>query len=118
MKINSYEEFIEYLYSFQDLKYRDFQKKLILSDNLIGVRTPELKRIAKSIARNVYETFFKLNRHELYEENIIHGLVLGYLKLEFNDLKPFIEEFLPHIDNWAVCDITAANLDVYKRNKN
>lgn len=117
MQINNYDEFIEYLYSFQDIKYRDFHKKLTLTDNLIGIRTPELKRIAKSIARSDYKTFFKLNRHELYEENVIHGLVLGYLKLEFNDLKPFIEEFLPFIDNWAVCDITAANLDIYKRNK-
>lgn len=117
LNINSYDEFIEYLYSFQDLKYRDFHKKLILTDNLIGVRTPDLKRIAKSIARSDYKTFFKLNKHELYEENIIHGLVLGYLKLDFDNLRPFIEEFLPFIDNWAVCDITAANLDIFKKSK-
>lgn len=117
LDFNNYDEFIKYLYSFQDLKYKDFHKKLILSDNLIGIRTPELKRIAKSIARSDYKTFFKLNRHKLYEENIIHGLALGYLKLDFDNLKPLIEEFLPFIDNWAVCDITAANLDIYKRNK-
>lgn len=117
LDFNNYEDFINYLYSFQDLKYREFHKKLILSDNLIGIRTPELKRIAKSIARSDYETFFKLNKHKLYEENVIHGLVLGYLKLDFDSLKPFIDEFLPFIDNWAVCDITAANLDIYKKNK-
>lgn len=117
MNFNNYDEFINYLYSFQDIKYRDFHKKLILSDNLIGIRTPELKRIAKSIARSDYKTFFKLNKHKLYEENVLHGLVLGYLKLEFNDLKPFIDEFLPYIDNWAVCDITVANLSIYKRNR-
>ena len=117
LDFNNYDDFVKYLYSLQDIKYRDFQGKLILSDNLIGIRTPELKRIAKRIAKSDYKTFFSLNKHELYEENIIHGLILGYLKLEFNDLKPFIEEFLPFIDNWAVCDITVANLDIYKRNK-
>ena len=112
-----YEEFLNELYSLQDLKYKKFHSKLIMSDKLIGVRTPELKRIAKVIARNNYLEFFKENRHELYEENLVHGLVLGYLKLEFNELKPLVDEFIPFIDNWAVCDTTVANLKVYKKNK-
>ncbi|MBR6689987.1 MAG: DNA alkylation repair protein [Bacilli bacterium] len=112
-----YDEFLKELYSLQDLKYKEFHSKLIASDKLIGVRTPELKRIAKVIARSNYEDFFKDNKHELYEENLVHGLVLGYLKLEFDDLKPLVDEFIPYIDNWAVCDITVANLKVYKKNK-
>ncbi len=112
-----YDDFLTELYSLQDLKYKDFQSKLIISDKLIGVRTPELKRIAKVIARSNYKEFFKENRHELYEENMVHGLVLGYLKLDFNELKPFVDEFIPYIDNWAVCDMTVANLKVYKKNK-
>ena len=112
-----YEDFLTELYSLQDLKYKEFHSKLIMSDKLIGVRTPELKRIAKVIARSNYEDFFKENRHELYEENLVHGLVLGYLKLDFNELKPLVDDFIPHIDNWAVCDATVANLKVYKKNK-
>ena len=112
-----YEDFLTELYSLQDLKYKEFHSKLIMSDKLIGVRTPELKRIAKAIARSNYEDFFKENRHELYEENLVHGLVLGYLKLDFNELKPLVDEFIPYIDNWAVCDATVANLKVYKKNK-
>ena len=112
-----YEDFLNELYSLQDLKYKEFHSKLIMSDKLIGVRTPELKRIAKVIARSNYVDFFKENKHELYEENLVHGLVLGYLKLDFNDLKPLVDEFIPYIDNWAVCDATVANLKVYKKNK-
>ena len=112
-----YEDFLNELYSLQDLKYKEFHSKLIMSDKLIGVRTPELKRIAKTIARSNYKEFFKENRHELYEENLVHGLVLGYLKLDFDELKPLVDEFLPYIDNWAVCDTTVANLKVYKKNK-
>lgn len=111
-----YEDFLNELYSLQDLKYKEFHSKLIISDKLIGVRTPELKRIAKVIARSNYLEFFKNNKHELYEENMVHGLVLGYLKLEFDDLKPLVDSFIPHIDNWAVCDATVANLKVYKKN--
>ena len=112
-----YEDFLNELYSLQDLKYKEFHSKLIMSDKLIGIRTPELKRIAKVIARSNYEDFFKENRHELYEENLVHGLVLGYLKLNFDELKPFVDAFIPYIDNWAVCDATVANLKVYKKNK-
>jgi len=112
-----YEDFLTELYSLQDLKYKEFHSKLIMSDKLIGVRTPELKRIAKVIARSNYEDFFKKNRHELYEENLVHGLVLGYLKLDFIELKPLVDDFIPYIDNWAVCDATVANLKVYKKNK-
>ena len=112
-----YQDFLEELYSLQDLKYKEFHGKLIMSDNLIGVRTPELKRISKVIARSNYEDFFKENKHKLYEENLVHGLVLGYLKLDFNKLKPLVDDFLPYIDNWAVCDMTVANLKVYKKNK-
>ena len=81
-----YEDFLTELYSLQDLKYKEFHSKLIMSDKLIGVRTPELKRVAKVIARNNYEEFFKENKHELYEENMVHGLALGYLKLDFDEL--------------------------------
>ena len=112
-----YNDFLNELYKLQDLKYKEFHSSLILSDNLIGVRTPELKIIAKNISKSDYKKFFKENKHKLYEENIIHGLVLGYLKLNFNDLKPYIDEFIPYIDNWAVCDGTASNLKIFNKNK-
>lgn len=117
INISNYDEFIKYLYSLQDIKYKDFQKKLILSDNLIGIRTPELKKIAKTISNSNYKDFIKLNKHNLYEEKLIHGLILGYLKLEFNDLKPLIDEFIPYIDNWAICDLTVSNLKIFSKNK-
>lgn len=112
-----YEDFLNELYNLQDLKYKEFHSKLIMTDKLIGVRTPELKRIAKIIARSNYQEFFKDNKHELYEENLVHGLTLGYLKLDFEELKPLVDTFIPHIDNWAVCDMTVSNLKVYKKNK-
>lgn len=113
----NYTEFLNELYSLQDLKYKSFHSKIIINNNLIGVRTPELKRIAKRIARSNYEEFFRYNKHELYEENLVHGLILGYLKLDYEALKPLVEEFMNYIDNWCVCDLTVANLKVYKKNK-
>ncbi len=113
----NYDKFLNKLYNLQDLKYKRFQSKLISSDKLIGVRTPDLKRIAKIIAKENYLEFFRLNRHTIYEENLVHGLILGYLKLDYIKLKPLIDEFLPFIDNWAVCDLTVSNLKIYKKNE-
>ena len=113
----NYDLFIEELYSLQDLEYKKFNSKIICSNNLIGVRTPELKRLAKTIAREDYDSFIRSNKHIYYEEILVHGLVLGYLKLVYIKLKPYVDEFLPYINNWAVCDMTAANLKIYKKNK-
>lgn len=114
---NGYDEFIKLLYKHQDLKYKEFHKRLILSDNLIGVRTPILKKIAKQIARGNYNSFIELNKHDLYEETIIHGLILGYIKDNFNGVKELINNFLPYIDNWAICDISVSNLKIFNKNK-
>lgn len=55
-----YDKFLNYLYSFQDLNYRDFHSKLILDGtSLIGIRTPILKDIAKEISKGDYRSFFK-----------------------------------------------------------
>ena len=110
-----YDTFIERLYNLQDLKYKEFHSKLINTNSLIGVRTPELKKIAKEISKGDYEEFFKNNTHKFYEENLVHGFVLGYLKVDFNDLKKYIDDFLPYIDNWAVCDMTASNLKIFNK---
>lgn len=112
-----YDEFINKLYSLQDFKYKEFHGKLILSDNLIGVRTPELKKIAKNIAKTDYREFIKNIKHNFYEEKVIHGLLIGYIKEDFEVTKELINSFLPYIDNWAVCDLTAANLKQFNKNK-
>ena len=43
------------LFAHQDVKYRDFQAKLIPGKNadvMIGVRTPELRKLAKEFAKD------------------------------------------------------------------
>ena len=110
-----YKDFLKELNSLQDLNFKDFHSKLIHDDNLIGVKTADLKNIAKEIAKGDYDKFIKENKHSFYEENLVHGLLLGYIKMDYSLLKEYIDDFIPYIDNWAVCDLTAANLKVYKK---
>ncbi|PWM65563.1 MAG: DNA alkylation repair protein [Eubacteriales Family XIII. Incertae Sedis bacterium] len=98
----------EKLFSLQDLKYREFQSKLIPtidSDTVIGVRTPDLRKLSKEFAKTEYaEQFIKCLPHEYYEENNVHGFIIEAEK-DYGAVIEKIENFLPYIDNWATCDL-------------
>lgn len=110
-----YQSFIKELEKLGDKQYKQFTSNLgINKDYLIGVRTPKLKKIAKAISKEDYLNFIKLNTHNTYEERLVHGLLIGYIKTDFDTVKALLWEFIPHIDNWALCDITIANLHIWR----
>ena len=76
---------------------------------------PILKDIAKKISIN-YKSFININKHIYYEETMIHGLILGYLK-DFNEVTYLLDDFLPYINNWGICDSVCSNLKIFKYNK-
>lgn len=114
----TYKQFRQWLLKHQDIKYRDFYSKLILNEMpLIGIRTPLLHCIAKDISKGTYQDFFTYNRHYYYEENMIHGLILGYVQIDFQKRLELIEQFLPYNVNWAINDCVCANLKQFKTNQ-
>lgn len=115
----SYNEFIIYLKSLGDIKYLQFHQKLIVDKiNLIGIKTPILKEIAREISKGNYQAFIQNNKHNFYEEIIIHGLIIGYLKISFKEVLHLLDEFLKYNTNWAINDIVCANLKIFKKNLN
>lgn len=114
---SNYDDFLNYLYSLQDKKYLDFHSKLVSNTNIIGIRVPILKQIAKSLANNDYNSFINNNKHSTYEETMLHGLVIGYLKCPFKDVLEYLNVFIPFNDNWAVNDTVCANLKIFKKNQ-
>ncbi len=109
----------EQLFANQDLEYRTFSQKLIPDTNypIIGVRVPKIKQIAKNLLNDdaLIETFLS-SKHKYYEEYFLHGILIA----KSNDLNLSIsrlEDFLPLIDNWAVCDSTVAAFKIVKKNK-
>ena len=97
----------EYLFSVQDLKYRDFNSKLIPNidkDTVIGVKTPILRSYAKEMMKNGESSAFLSELpHKYFEENQIHAFIISELK-DYNTVISELERFLPFIDNWATCD--------------
>lgn len=91
------------LFKFQDEKYREFQLSLVPGINpecMIGVRLPELRKLAKKAAVEdsvILETYY-------YEERMIAGMIIGYKKCDLENRLDMLKKFVPIIDNWAVCD--------------
>ncbi len=96
------------LYSMRDEKYSGFSAKLIPGfekEYFIGVRTPLLKAFAREIVRTKnYEDFLKSLPHETLEENLLHAFIVANEKHSIDATIKRVEEFLPYINNWAVCD--------------
>ena len=93
-----------------DEKYRKFQKKLLPdTENFTGVRLPNLRRLAKRIAKKDTESYLKASlernpKEELFEEIMLQGMVIGYMKGDISDIFSYAERFICKIDNWSVCD--------------
>ena len=99
------------LRSLADEKYRQFMLRLIPGEErIIGVRAPQLRSLAKQLAKDDWRSYFEENPHTYYEETLLQGLTIGYLKEEPEEIFRQMELFLPRISNWAVCDSFCAGL--------
>ncbi len=107
----------ERLLEVQDLEYKDFQSKLVPNispDAMIGVRTPQLRAIAKEFAKSGDAKEFLENLpHKFYEENLMHFFLIAMIK-DFDECVREVERFLPFIDCWPVCDQSSPK--VFKKN--
>lgn len=106
----------EQLFEKQDLKYKEFHSSLCPNvDKIIGVRVPELRKMAKQIALQDYAKFLKQAQDEYYEELLLQGLVIGYSKISIEETFKYLQKFVPKINSWAVCDTICSNLKITKK---
>ena len=85
--------------------YRIFAAKLIPNiDNLLGVRLPKLRKIAKKIVQLDYEYYLTMNNHLYFEEVMLQGMIIGEIKLPWTERSRYVKQFISKIDNWSVCD--------------
>lgn len=104
------EELIRKLFELQDTTYRDFHSGLCPGTvNIIGVRIPMLRKIAKELIKQDYRQFLAEMRNEYYEETMIEGFVIATAKISLTERLRLLKDFVPKIDNWAVCDSVCAS---------
>ena len=106
------------LFSLQDKEYMKFLSKLtpnVSEDTIIGVRIPEIRKLAKKLVKNnEYEDFLKELPHKYYDENLLHGAIISENK-DFENCIELLDSFLPFVDNWAVCDTISPK--IFKKHK-
>ena len=113
---DNYKEFVNYLISLQDKKYKEFHSSLVLNSKyeMIGIRLPVMRNIAKKIAKNNIEEFLEYSQEKYYEEVMIQGLVISHIKDE-NLFYKYFKEHIKKIDNWALCDSFCSSIKIVNK---
>ena len=110
------EEIREQLYQLAEDDYKEFNQRLLPGvERVLGIRLPALKKLAKSIAKKDAATYLdeaaqKISTDSIHEEIMLQGLVLGYAKMKDEERVRYLDEFVPKIQNWAVCDSCIMNM--------
>lgn len=113
----NYLEFISYLKSLGEEKYKEFNAKLVFTKyKMLGIRLPKLRNIAKEIFKGDYKGFLKQAGHKYYEEVMIYLLVLSMIK-DLSILECYFDKAINLIDNWALCDTFCNSLKIVSKNK-
>ena len=103
-----------------DIKYKEFHSGLCPNtDNILGIRVPVLRQYAKELLKKYdYEFLLQNTDNKYYEEIMLQGMIIGLSKeKDFGKIEKYIIEFIPKIDNWAVCDVFCAGLKITKKYK-
>lgn len=103
-----------------DNQYREFHSNLCPgTKNILGVRIPVLRDYAKSLNKEyTLEQILNEVEDEYYEETMLKGMVIGLNKKEDIDkILKYSEDYIPKINNWAICDIFCGGLKITNKNK-
>lgn len=105
------------LFELKDEEYKKFHSSLCPGvDTIIGVRVPILRKYAKELAKSNWKENFAQIQNEYYEEIMLQGMIIGIAIKDIEELKEYLEEFIPKIDNWAVCDVCCGGLKLTQKN--
>ncbi|CAM5203706.1 3-methyladenine DNA glycosylase AlkD OS=Ureibacillus acetophenoni OX=614649 GN=SAMN05877842_10282 PE=4 SV=1 [Ureibacillus acetophenoni] len=101
-----------------DEKYKNFQYTLIPNTtNILGVRLPILRKMAKEIAKGNWQDFLRNSHEDYFEELMLKGIVIGYVKLGIDEKLQWVEWFVPKISNWSICDSFCSSLKITEKDR-
>lgn len=104
------EEITAKLYDLTEEDFRVFNSKLLPGvTRILGVRLPAMRKLAKKTAKGDFRSYLeeaheKITSDSIHEEIMMLGLVIGYAKMERDEYRKYLDEFVPKISNWSVCD--------------
>lgn len=105
------EEIKNKLKDLSEEKYRNFHSSLLPGvKNILGVRMPLIKKIAREIAKDDWKGFFEAADEGIYEMKMLKGLSVAFAKCSAEEKIQYLERFIPLVDNWAICDCVCGSL--------
>ena len=91
--------------------YQAFASRLLPGvDNLLGVRIPNLRKLARQLAREDWRAALTAMGDGSFEEVLLQGLLIGCAKGTPAEILPHVAAFVPKIDNWSICDSFCSSL--------
>ena len=111
---SAYKALVAELKSLAEPGYKAFHERLCTTSKaeILGVRSPYVKKIAKSISKGDVPGFLSVCENTFYEEILLKAFVIAFWRRSLSEKWKTVEAFVPEIDNWAVCDGFCAALKV------
>jgi len=99
-------------------EYKKFSDRTVVpkEHRVIGIRMPVIKQFAKDIAKSEWRSYLNETDDEYHEDLLLRGFIVAYAKMNDDERFHLMREFIPKMDNWAVCDSFCMALKVTKKN--
>lgn len=98
-------------------EFQKFASSLIPNvpkEKILGVRLPEIRKLAKKLAKGDWQQYLAQAKSDCYEEILLRGILIGKIQAPLPKMLEYIREFVPKIDNWSTCDSFCAGLKLAK----
>ena len=101
-----------------DEKYKQFSSKMGMGKlNILGIRVPKLRTLAKELANSNWQEFFVHENNWCSEIIVLKGLVIGYAKIDIDTFENFLLKFFDMVESWMETDICASNFKIINKNR-
>jgi 3-methyladenine DNA glycosylase AlkD len=78
--------------------------------NILGVRTPKLRDLAREICRDDWRAWLSLATEESHEETVLQAMVISQARMELEERLELVRSFIPKITTWGTCDVFCCGL--------
>ncbi|MFQ9871830.1 MAG: DNA alkylation repair protein [Oscillospiraceae bacterium] len=102
-------EIIQILEDLAEPGYQRFASSLIPGETqLMGVRLPQLRKLAKRLARENWQGYLIQEWGTSFEEVLLQGMILGYAKGTWEQRLQAVTAYLPQIRNWSIVTVCSS----------
>jgi hypothetical protein len=96
--------------------YAKFHKKIAnTKKSVIGIRTPDMRKFAKSLAKECIfaelKTYINNFNKESYDETVLAGFLINYAPFPAKQKITLTKSYLKHANSWAEIDLFAEKIN-------